>query len=85
MEYRYISRESHTNENDGDRSTVVLHDCMTGAMFRDGGEFVLPVPEGIIVCPGNECNPTDRYLQTGAAEIRLYNAECRTEFVPPRL
>lgn len=81
MDFKYRIVETHANM-EGDWADVFLHDAVTDPIFRDGGDIVIPIPDGFIVQPNCGGNETDRYLQTGAVEIRLCNAECLTEIVP---
>lgn len=81
MNYKYTITEIHTN-TDNDRSDAVLHDASTDPMYYDGHDLIIPLPDGFIVSPNSCCNETERFLQTGAGEIRLKNAGCLTEFVP---
>jgi len=81
MHLRYTIHETHTNIGN-DRSDAVLHDASTAPMYYDGSDLIIPLPDGFIVSPNACCNETGRFLQTGAGEIRLKNAECLTEFVP---
>ena len=81
MNYKYTIHETHTNSKN-DWSEVTLHDASTDPMYYDGADFIIPLPDGFIVRPNGCCNDTDRFLQTGAGEIRLKNAACLTEFVP---
>ncbi len=81
MNYKHTIPETHTN-TDHDWSEVDLHDASTDSMYYEGTDFIIPLPDGFIVRPNGCCNETDRFLQTGAGEIRLKNAECLTEFVP---
>ncbi len=81
MTYRYTIHETHTN-TENDWSEVTLHDASTAPIYYDGHDLILPLPDGFIVRPNGCCNDTDRFLQTGAGELRLKNAACLTEFVP---
>lgn len=73
MAYKYTIAETHTNSK-SDPSPVILHDAYTDEPVRaDGSDLVFPLEEGIIVRPHAVPNDTDRYLQTGVAELRLRN------------
>ncbi|MBO5257698.1 MAG: hypothetical protein J6C42_09400, partial [Clostridia bacterium] len=73
MAYKYTIAETHTNSK-SDPSPVILHDAYTDEPVReDGSDLVFPLEGGIIVCPHAVPNDTDRYLQTGGAELRLRN------------
>lgn len=70
MDYRYISRETHTNE-ENDYSTILLHDCFVTKVYTDGDDLVFELDDGILVLETNEHNDTGRVPVTGAAAIRL--------------
>ena len=75
MEYKYTIYENHINTPD-DPSPVCLHETSTSSpIVYDGNDLVIPMQDGFTVRPNCPPNQTDRYLQTGAAEIRLRNVK----------
>lgn len=75
MEYKYTIRETHINTPD-DPSSVCLHETSTSSpIVYDENDLVIPMQDGFTVRPNCPPNQTDRYLQTGAAEIRLRNVK----------
>ena len=75
MEYKYTITETHINIPE-DPSSVCLHETYTSAPIAyDGNDLVIPMENGFTVRPNCPPNETDRYLQTGAAEIRLRNVK----------
>ncbi|MGN1409407.1 MAG: hypothetical protein ACI4XJ_04440 [Eubacteriales bacterium] len=74
-DYPYIIAEQHTNVS-GDPSPIFLHEAYTSdRIYYDGNDLVFPMLNGFILRPNCYPNKTDRYLQTGDAEIRLRNVK----------
>lgn len=67
----YTITETHTHLRHDDMSDVELHDYVITVVWLEGDDLHFFLPDGITVMRWAECNPTGRYLQTGAAEIRL--------------
>ena len=67
----YTITETHTHLRHDDMSDVQLHDYVITVVWLEGDDLHFFLPDGITVMRWAECNPTGRYLQTGAAEIRL--------------
>ena len=75
MEYKYTITETHFNIPE-DPSSVCLHEtCTSASIAYDGSDLVIPMKNGFTVRPDCPPNETYRYLQTGAAEIRLRNVK----------
>lgn len=75
MEYKYTITETHFNIPE-DPSSVCLHEtCTSASIAYDGSDLIIPMENGFTIRPNCPPNETDRYLQTGAAEIRLRNVK----------